>query len=370
MATVAPARSDEDDGPDSATERSERVALDALIDALTGDDGLPTVLKRVLAVAEEGTLHGHAAVIHGAPGRRFHQQVMGSVGSETLVADHPEVATPWRRAVESARPMCIPTDKLPASVREDAEERGFTWCFAWPVTASADDATTEALPPSACLIVWRTEGGRPEPAERVLLDRLAAVIRLALAQDSAHAQLHHAATHDPLTGLPNRSLFLRRLTDTLSTLGSGFRIGVLHVGLDEFKSVNERFGHGEGDEVLVTVARRLRGMFRSQDLVARLGGDEFVVLCTAIADERALQQVAARISTGLADPIAIGHERMSVGASIGTVLATGGRLSPDELMDHLEDSLRGAKKDRRGSWPEEDPTDDDGRGEGHPPRNR
>ncbi|HEV3001920.1 MAG TPA: diguanylate cyclase, partial [Solirubrobacteraceae bacterium] len=113
---------------------------------------------------------------------------------------------------------------------------------------------------------------------------LARALRHAAERRRREAELAHQALHDPLTGLPNRTLFADRLRLALSRLQrTQTCLAVLFLDLDRFKTVNDTLGHAAGDEFLVDVADRLRGVLRGGDTAARLGGDEFVVLCEDVA---------------------------------------------------------------------------------------
>jgi diguanylate cyclase (GGDEF)-like protein len=161
--------------------------------------------------------------------------------------------------------------------------------------------------------------------------------------------LSHQASHDPLTGLANRVLFTRRLTDALDAAGGETRaasVGLLYIDLDNFKPVNDSFGHDAGDEVLVTVAHRLRGQVRDSDTVARLGGDEFAVCLPGLTRE-GLQELAERIRVALAVPHQIHGHQTLVGGSIGAHLASSG----DDVADALrqaDQAMYASKK--RASW--------------------
>ena len=117
----------------------------------------------------------------------------------------------------------------------------------------------------------------------------------------AEQELAHRATHDSLTGLANRGLVVERAAQHLGD-GTG-RLGVLFVDVDDFKQINDLYGHEVGDHVLVEIADRLRALARRGDTVARLGGDEFVMLCQDVPDDVALEHLTCRVSSALAEPI-------------------------------------------------------------------
>lgn len=142
------------------------------------------------------------------------------------------------------------------------------------------------------------------------------------ARKRAEAALQHMVSHDPLTGLANRELLLDRMDRALTGAGrEGVgAAAVIFLDLDGFKSVNDTWGHGEGDEVLAVVANRIQSVIRVQDTAARLGGDEFAVLCPDIADAGQILRVAERIRAEVRQPIQLstGHlfDQLSVSAGI------------------------------------------------------
>jgi diguanylate cyclase (GGDEF)-like protein/PAS domain S-box-containing protein len=150
---------------------------------------------------------------------------------------------------------------------------------------------------------------------------------------SAEAELAHNAVHDALTGLPNRSLLLDRLTSSLARCRrGGVRPSVLFVDLDRFKLINDSLGHDVGDDVLVEVAQRLRGAVRVCDTVSRFGGDEFVVLCEPPGDP---EELARRLLDSLEQPFRIGGEDYYLSASIGVTV-------PDDAAAQAADVIRDA----------------------------
>ena len=146
------------------------------------------------------------------------------------------------------------------------------------------------------------------------------------------SRLAHRATHDPLTGLPNRALLDDRLQQACARLRrGGDQTAVLFCDLDGFKEINDRFDHTTGDEVLIEVARRLRHVLRPADTVARLGGDEFVVVCEGTSPEAAAE-VAGRIVDVLAVPFLVARGRVSVRASIGIACTDDPEIEPSDLL--------------------------------------
>ncbi|MGC4806250.1 GGDEF domain-containing protein [Micromonospora sp. DT233] len=141
----------------------------------------------------------------------------------------------------------------------------------------------------------------------------------------------HAASHDPLTGLPNRRAFFR-LAATLLTDAGGEPLIAVVLDLDDFKQVNDRYGHSAGDQVLISVAERLAA-FAGDNLVARLGGDEFAgLLTTSTVDRRWIEHSTRRLCESLSAPIPLGNSSLRVTASVGLAPVTG----PAQLTEALD----------------------------------
>ena len=179
---------------------------------------------------------------------------------------------------------------------------------------------------------------------------LGAVVALAdvTAQRELEAALRTAALHDPLTGLPNRTLLVDRLEQALQ---SGQRepvsMAVLYCDLDSFMLVNDVAGHAVGDEVLVEAARRLCAVVRPADTVARIGGDEFVVLCPGLASAQVAEQVAARVCEAFGPPMASdGDAEYRVGVSIGITLLTDAG-TPESALAAADARMYQVKASRR-----------------------
>ena len=158
------------------------------------------------------------------------------------------------------------------------------------------------------------------------------------------------ALHDPLTGLANRTQLLDELGLALSRAARlDTRVGVLFLDLDGFKSVNDRYGHGAGDLLLMEMADRLTSVVRSTDLVARQGGDEFVLLCKDVSDERSLTVLAEAVAEAASTPWVLDRRSASVTASIGIRLAHG-HERPDVVLRDADTAMYEAKKLGGSRW--------------------
>jgi len=169
-------------------------------------------------------------------------------------------------------------------------------------------------------------------------------------QRQSEVKIEYMAHHDSLTDLANRVLLNDRLEQALGRIPHGIMIAVHHLDLDQFKAVNDTFGHPCGDRLLRIVAERLRGLVGKADTIARMGGDEFVIVQAAIADPADATALAQRVIEGLSEPYDIDGHQAVIGVSIGISVGPGDGSSPDRLLRNADLALYRAKSDGRGTF--------------------
>jgi diguanylate cyclase (GGDEF)-like protein len=215
----------------------------------------------------------------------------------------------------------------------------------------------------ATLAIQASEGREVEPAPYIIGGVLIGVLVIgrlgdALRQlgdslrerESLMELLRRQAMYDTLTSLPNRALFTDRLAGDFANRTNGRLLAVLLVDLDDFKAVNDSYGHETGDALLVAVGQRLRSAIRDGDTAARLGGDEFVVALPACVDQGAAIAVAQRILALLGEPFEIDGHGLNVHASVGVALAGPDERHPDDLVRNADVAMYLAKSRGKGRF--------------------
>jgi diguanylate cyclase (GGDEF)-like protein/PAS domain S-box-containing protein len=163
----------------------------------------------------------------------------------------------------------------------------------------------------------------------------------------ANDKIAHMAHYDALTDLPNRVLFRERIERELQKALAGEQFALLYIDIDEFKGINDSLGHHVGDELLKSVAARIRGCIKASDLIARLGGDEFAVIQTGVADKTDTVEFVMRLQEAIRQPYhCLGHQ-LSTDASIGIALAPQDGTDLDQLIKNADLAMYGAKAEGR-----------------------
>ena len=195
---------------------------------------------------------------------------------------------------------------------------------------------------------------RPDVEHKKVVDLFEDLAAIAIERKRYEARLAYQAQHDPLTDLPNRTLFLEFLQLALArTRRRHDTFAVLFFDLDRFKVVNDSLGHDAGDELLVALARRLRGVVRPGDTVARFGGDEFTVLCDDLPLASARDyatDVAERLLQTIRRPFLLDGEEQFLSASIGIALAGPGTERPEGLLRDADAAMYRAKERGKDRW--------------------
>jgi diguanylate cyclase (GGDEF)-like protein/PAS domain S-box-containing protein len=185
-------------------------------------------------------------------------------------------------------------------------------------------------------------------ADKELLQFVSTQVGSAILRQQLHARLLYAAGHDALTGLANRALFLDRLQGILARVRREHaRFALLYSDLDNFKDVNDAYGHGVGDQLLQEVARRLRGCIRESDTIARFGGDEFVVLLDSIVQPNHALHVARKVNAALTVPFDLNGQQLHIRPSIGVAVYPENGESDTELLRFADEAMYSSK--RRGA---------------------
>lgn len=167
----------------------------------------------------------------------------------------------------------------------------------------------------------------------------------------AETKLKHMASHDLMTGLPNRALFNDRLNQAIASHRRNKKLlAVMFIDLDGFKEVNDTFGHDVGDELLKLVANRLREVGRESDTVARIGGDEFVILVTDLTDVNQASKVAEKIIADFVEPFDLSVSIINVGASIGVACFPEHGETANELLKAADDAMYSVKETGKNSY--------------------
>ncbi|MBF0357635.1 MAG: diguanylate cyclase [Magnetococcales bacterium] len=173
-------------------------------------------------------------------------------------------------------------------------------------------------------------------------------IRLLLDRQQSHERIHHQATHDGLTNLPNRTLFMDRLESSISMCSRRkSQMGLMFIDLDRFKWVNDELGHAAGDQLLKDAAARMVACVRQSDTIARIGGDEFTIILSDIAMSGNPDSVAEKILQALAKPFFLEGNEVSISGSIGITIFPDDGDDAEVLLRNADHAMYVAKNKGR-----------------------
>jgi diguanylate cyclase (GGDEF)-like protein/PAS domain S-box-containing protein len=250
------------------------------------------------------------------------------------------------RPVEGRWPEVDVTEALPAWSRRVLEEEivpALRVSTSWSGELAVRTPAGEEIPISAVVVAHRDRDGAVE--------YVTAICRDISERKGFEQRLAHQATHDALTGLPNRVLLLDRLAVAMSRRPRHHQpLAVLFCDLDQFKVVNDSLGHDIGDRLLTTVAARLAAVVRPGDTVARFGGDEFVILCDDLGNEDVALSIAERVARVLTEPIDVGARELVVSTSIGIAFHRPDHHRPEDLIRDADAAMYRAKERGRNRY--------------------
>lgn len=325
-------------------------ALHHVTKLVHGSLELTTTLDAVAQGVVDGAGFGVAVVNLALPDGSFEVvSVAGDESARAALLGNREPASTWKLLLDRSHHIG-PLRFIDHRVEPGMPDDGFSWIPDLPEPLTEDswhplDALFAPLTaPSRAewigilSVDLPDHGGRPDPLQLELLELFADHAAIAIEHARMHsalqtreAEAQYAATHDPLTGLANRSLLWRHAEQVASDDRTS--AAAIVIDLDGFKSVNDTHGHRAGDEVLQSIAKRLAGCLRADDVLARVGGDEFVVVLSG-ADSQTTALLARRFQDALARPIRSRAGLHEVSASIGWATSA----TPTPLSDLLSDA--------------------------------
>ena len=281
----------------------------------------------------------------------------GSLRTRASVGMSPEetrvLMTTVLRAEDTPELVQMLTDPAPRILRADSTSPSLRTLL--DGIGSADVVAVPLLAGTSLLGVaavgWK-EGEAPTCLDGDVLARLRGVgdqAAIALQKARLLETVRHQATHDALTGLPNRVLFVQRLERALEEAPDDRHLAVLFCDLDGFKEVNDTYGHAAGDELLRQVSARLGSTIRPGDTVGRLSGDEFAVLLPVLAGPHAASALAARVAACFETPFRLDGQVVEVGTSVGIALQAGAGGGVEELLREADAAMYLNKQRRRAS---------------------
>ncbi|MQM39900.1 hypothetical protein KBTX_03939 [wastewater metagenome] len=326
-----------------------RQAQARLLKQVVLEKPLPELLRGVGEVVRTHRPRAGVLVMHRHnDGLDVESAVAGSDGTQAFIdaLATDDTRAPWATSVTNNRQVMaadLGADEWRGECARLARHCGVRGVWCWPLRAQDGGAL-------GCLVVLLERTGLPVEWEAEFLDELSDLTGFALERQDRIEGLRRSALYDDLTGAANRTL----LDDRLAALRAGdaragSRTAVLLLDLDDFKAINDTYGHACGDELLVAAVARIRKALRADDTVARVGGDEFVVVL-ADADEATARGVAGRVLEQFDEPVQLGTHSVAIRPSVGAAVGPAGGGDPEALLKAADQAMYNAKRAGKGTY--------------------
>jgi diguanylate cyclase (GGDEF)-like protein/PAS domain S-box-containing protein len=312
------------------------------LELIAGDTSLEASLEAVASMIQQEADGAGASIFLAATAQPLrlvtaaaspaHLAPLLLAGAQTVPAER------WAESALTFEPVVFSTAATEPGPLEAArpDPSGLS-CWGMPIRPDAAGHL------SGVLVAGFSTERRLTDTDRAMLRTAARLAAIAVSRHEARRELHYQVSHDPLTGLPNRSLFLVHCASALerAVRDDGIAV-VMFLDLDHFQFVNDSLGHDAGNRILVAVADRLRTAIRPEDTVARFGGDEFTVLCQRIRGREHARVVAERVRQIFGTSFTVQGQEVFATASIGIALGRGRDLA-DELVENADAAMYRAK---------------------------
>ncbi|HET6725332.1 MAG TPA: diguanylate cyclase [Gammaproteobacteria bacterium] len=320
----------------TALKRAEQTqnAIYRIADAAHGVAGLPTLCRRIhRIIGELLPADNFFVALYDAGGKTlsFPYYFVGKEVQE-LESQPLDAGTPIARVIESGEALLADIEAGEYDVREDADWLG--------VPLRSRRTVMGALVVQTCL-----HDARYSEDDKALLQFVSTQVADAILHKQAESRLRHMALYDALTDLPNRNLFHDRLDTALKRARRDReQLALLYLDVNEFKHVNDEYGHEAGDALLREVAQRLSGCIRASDTVGRMGGDEFTIVLNNVQGVECVDGVCAKLQAALDAPFELNGQPMTISASIGFAVYPEHGDTKEQLLRHADASMYAAKR--------------------------
>jgi diguanylate cyclase (GGDEF)-like protein len=283
---------------------------------------------------------GPESQLYCAVHRRLPRALAEGIEDFRAVDGEVDTADDERQALKITDPA---TDERWREYRELVTSHGI--CAVWSLPMKAGNSQ-----PLGRFVLFSRHRLRPHRDDVRRLQAYSHIASLAVERELYNEEIRQLAYHDSLTGLPNRRLFSMRANYALASAGSADRVAILILDIDNFKSINDTFGHLLGDELIRVAARRIQDVLEPEVTLARVGGDEFTLVIPRVRDREQAQSIALRILEALHDPVRVEGYDFAVTASIGIAIYPEHGLDLDTLFRNADAAMYIAKRGGRDAY--------------------